>query len=70
MAIQNIQDADSKFAVYDLRFVTGTLQIPPGTLTTATTQTSELQFIFENFNGMNPTNVFANDLKTGLRNGD
>lgn len=70
MTIQNIQDADSKFAVYDLSFVTGTLQIPPGTLTTATTQTSELQFIFENFNGMNPTNVFANDLKTGLSNGD
>jgi hypothetical protein len=46
MTIQNVQDASSKLAVYDLSFVTGDLQIPPGTLTTATTQTSELQFIF------------------------
>lgn len=70
MTIKNVQDAGVKLAVYDLTFVTGSLQIPPGTLTTATTQTSELRFIFENFNGMNPTNAFSNDLGTGLSNGD
>jgi hypothetical protein len=69
ITISNIQDANIKLSVYDLRFVTGSLQIPPGAPTTATSQTSELQFIFENFNGMNPTNVFANDLKTGLVTG-
>lgn len=70
MTIKNVQDAGSKLAVYDISFVTGDLQIPPGTLTTATTQTSELRFIFENFDGMNPTNVFSNDLGTGFSNGD
>jgi hypothetical protein len=70
MTIKNVQDASSKLAVYDISFVTGDLQIPPGTLTTATTQKSELQFIFENFNGMNPTNVFSNNLGTGLSSGD
>jgi hypothetical protein len=57
------------FATYDLTFVTGNLQIPPGAATTATTQTSELQFVFENFNGMDPTNVFDNDLRTNLTTG-
>ena len=70
MTIKNVQDANSKLAVYDISFVTGNLQIPPGALTTATTQTSALVFIFENFDGMNPTNVFANDLKTGLKTGE
>ena len=60
----------TSFATYDLQFVTGTLQIPPGATTTATTQTSELQFIFENFNGADPTNIFDNDLKTGLTTGE
>jgi hypothetical protein len=46
MTIQNVQDANSKLAVYDISFVTGDLQIPPGALTTATTQTSALVFIF------------------------
>lgn len=46
ITISNIQDANIKLSVYDLRFVTGSLQIPPGAPTTATTQTSELQFIF------------------------
>ena len=46
MQIANVQDKETTFATYDLTFVTGNLQIPPGALTTATTQTSELQFIF------------------------
>lgn len=46
MSIQNIQDANIKMSVYDISFVTGSLQIPPGAPTTATTQTSALQFIF------------------------
>lgn len=66
IVVNNVQDYQTTFATYDIRFVTGDLQIPPGAPTTATTQTSELQFIFENFNGMNPTNVFSNDLGTGL----
>jgi hypothetical protein len=46
MTLQNVQDASTLHATYDLTFVTGTLQIPPGALTTATTQTSQLLFIF------------------------
>lgn len=69
ITIANIQDAYITKSVYDISFVTGDLQIPPGALTTATTQTSSLVFIFENFNGANPTNVFANDLLTGLSTG-
>jgi hypothetical protein len=69
MTIQNVQDYSTTSATYDITFLTGDLQIPPGALTSATTQTSKLQFIFENFNGMNPTNVFANDLGTGLPTG-
>lgn len=64
-----MQDKLTTFATYDITFVTGNLQIPPGAPTTATTQTSELQFVFENFNGMDPTNVFDNDLKTNLTTG-
>jgi hypothetical protein len=67
--IANVQDKLTTFATYDLQFITGNLQIPPGATTTATTQTSELQFIFENFNGANPTNVFDNDLRTNLTTG-
>jgi hypothetical protein len=52
--------------VYDLTFVTGSLQIPPGALTTATTMTSKLQFIFENYNPTIASNVFKNDLGTNL----
>ena len=71
IVLKNIQDQSVKqLAVYDLQFVTGSLQIPPGATTTATTQTSEIHFIFENFDGMNPTNVFTNDLGTGLKNGE
>ena len=40
ISIKNIQDTNIKLSVYDLTFVTGTLQIPPGAPTTATTQTS------------------------------
>lgn len=46
MTIANIQDANTKLGLYDIQFVTGSLQIPPGASTTATTQTSQLQFIF------------------------
>jgi hypothetical protein len=46
MSIQNIQDTGLVKSVYDLTFKTGNLQIPPGAPTTATTQTSEIQFIF------------------------
>ena len=69
MTIQNVQDYSTTYATYDITFLTGDLQIPPGALTSATTQTSKLVFIFENFNGMNPTDVFANDLGTGLPTG-
>jgi len=69
ITIANIQDAYILKSVYDISFVTGDLQIPPGALTTATTQTSSLVFIFENFNGMNAADVFANDLRTGLPTG-
>ena len=67
--IANVQDKSSTSTTYDLQFITGDLQIPPGALTTATTQTSKINFMFENFDGMNPTNVFANDLRTGLTTG-
>ena len=53
-----------------MTFVTGSLQIPPGAATTATTLTSELRFIFESYNPAEPTNVFAEDLGTGLEEGD
>jgi hypothetical protein len=46
ISIANVQDKATNFATYDIQFVTGTLQIPPGAPTTATTQTSKLQFIF------------------------
>jgi hypothetical protein len=46
IVVKNVQDQSTTFATYDLRFITGNLQIPPGAVTTATTQTSELQFIF------------------------
>lgn len=46
ITIANVQDASTTFAVYDLGFITGNLQIPPGAVTTATPQTSELQFVF------------------------
>jgi hypothetical protein len=46
ISIANVQDRATNFAAYDIQFVTGTLQIPPGAPTTATTQTSKLQFIF------------------------
>ena len=71
IVLNNIQDqAIKQLSVYDLQFITGTLQIPPGATTTATTQTSEIHFIFENFDGMNPTNVFTNDLGTGIKNNE
>ena len=50
--------------------MTGTLQIPPGATTTATTLRSEMRFIFENYNAAVPSNVFQNDLGTGLEEGD
>ena len=68
--LQNIKDGNIDESVYDLVFVTGSLQIPPGAVTTATTQTSELRFIFENYNANDATNVFKNDLGTGLKEGD
>jgi hypothetical protein len=46
MSLANVQDASTIHATYDIKFVTGSLQIPPGALTTATTQTSQLLFIF------------------------
>lgn len=67
--LNNIQDASIVESVYDLTFVTGTLQIPPGAKTTATTLTSEMRFIFENYNANDPMNVFKNDLRTGLAEG-
>ena len=33
----------------------------------ATTLTSELQFIFENYNAALAANIYQNDLKTGLK---
>ena len=50
--------------------MTGSLQIPPGAATTATTLKSELQFIFESYNPSNAVNAFQNDLGTGLSEGD
>jgi hypothetical protein len=50
--------------------VTGTLQIPPGAATSATTQISEFRFIFESYNADDATNVFSKDLGTGLEEGD
>jgi len=46
ISISNIMDSNITLSTYDIQFKTGDLQIPPGALTTATTQTSELQFIF------------------------
>jgi hypothetical protein len=46
MTIANIQDAYILKSVYDISFITGSLQIPPGAVTTATTQSSTLVFIF------------------------
>lgn len=40
IVIRNIQDASISLCVYEITFKTGTLQIPPGAITTATTQTS------------------------------
>ena len=68
--LQNIKDGSLDESVYDLTFVTGSLQIPPGAATTATTLTSEMRFIFENYNADDATNVFKNDLGTGLSEGD
>lgn len=65
--LTNILEANFIESVYDFTFVTGTLQIPPGAKTTSTSLTSELQFVFENYNAANSSNVFANDLKTGLK---
>lgn len=65
--MNNIQDGNILESVYDLTFVTGSLQIPPGAVTTATKLTSELRFIFENYNADIASNIYANDLKTGLK---
>ena len=70
IVLNNIRDGAIAESVYDLTFVTGSLQIPPGAATTATTLTSELRFIFESYNPAEPTNVFAEDLGTGLEEGD
>ena len=67
--MNNILETNYKESVYDLTFVTGTLQIPPGAPTTSTSLTSELQFVFENYNAANSSNVFMNDLNTGLKEG-
>lgn len=40
IALTNILDGRIAESVYDLTFVTGSLQIPPGATTTATTLTS------------------------------
>ena len=70
MDIKNIEDGSISESVYDIEFQTGTLQIPPGAATTQTSLTSELQFIFESYNANDATNVFKNDLDTGLKEGD
>jgi len=59
ITIDNIVNPAKKEAIYDITFVTGSLQIPPGASTTATTLTSELQFIFESYDAADPTNVFS-----------
>lgn len=66
ITIQNILNPSITESVYDITFVTGTLQIPPGAKTTSTTLTSEIQFIFESYNAADPSNVFKQDLGTGL----
>ena len=68
--LQNIKDGNIQESVYDLQFTTGTLQIPPGAATTQTTLVSELRFIFESYNANDATNVYQNDLNTGLKEGD
>ena len=70
IVLNNIQDGGIAESVYDLTFLTGSLQIPPGATTTATNLRSEMQFIFENYNAADPSNVFKNDLGTGLKEGD
>lgn len=65
--LNNVLETNYQESVYDLTFVTGSLQIPPGAPTTSTLLTSELQFVFENYNAANSSNVFMNDLKTGLK---
>jgi hypothetical protein len=40
IVMKNIQDPSIKLCAYEITFKTGTLQIPPGAVTTATTQTS------------------------------
>lgn len=68
--LNNIRDGNIAESVYDFTFNTGSLQIPPGASTTATTQVSEFRFIFESYNAADPLNVFQKDLGTGLSEGD
>lgn len=40
ISLDNIRDGNIAESVYDLTYITGSLQIPPGAKTTATTLTS------------------------------
>lgn len=62
MALTHTKSA-SVPGIFDLTFVIGSTQVPPG-FNGSSTISSEIQFIFENVNG------FANDLGTGLKTGD
>ena len=68
--LNNIKDGAIAESVYNFTFVTGSLQIPPGAATTATTLRSEMRFIFEGYNAAVPSNIFKSDLGTGLEEGD
>jgi hypothetical protein len=59
MTILNTNDP-SLPGIFDFSFQIGTTQVPPGYLTSPTSLSTEIQFIFENVNG------FANDLGMGL----